>query len=135
MSMTGRCACGELRWRAEGEPLTQGLCHCRSCQRISGSGHIGWITFPEEAVTVSGATRATHRTGGSSRVATRFSCPTCNSTVYGTAEVIPGLLNLYAGSLDDPSQFKPTIAIFVSERPPWDDVSRDLKCFETLPSS
>jgi hypothetical protein len=49
--------------------------------------------------------------------------------------VIGRRLNLYAGSLDDASQFKPTIAIFVRERPPWDDVSRDLECFETVPSS
>lgn len=133
--MTGACACGALRWSAEGEPLTQGLCHCRTCQRISGSGHVGWITFPERAVTITGATRAIRRTGGSGRTAMRFSCPTCNSNVYGTAEVISGRINLYAGSLDDPSQFKPTIAIFVSERPAWDDVSRELKCFETVPSS
>lgn len=135
MPMTGGCACGALHWRAEGEPLTQGLCHCRTCQRISGSGHVGWMTFPESAVTVTGATRPTGRTGGSGRIATRFSCPACNSTVYGTAEVIPGLLNLYAGSLDDPSQFKPTIAIFVRERPAWDDVSRGLECFDTLPGA
>jgi hypothetical protein len=133
MTMTGACACGALRWRAQGEPLTQGLCHCRSCQRITGSGHIGWMTFPEGAVTVTGAMRATRHTGGSGRDATRFSCPICNSTVYGTAEVIPGLINLYAGSLDDPSRFKPTIAIFVAERPPWDDVSRNLQCFDTVP--
>jgi hypothetical protein len=135
MPMTGGCACGALRWRAEGEPLTVGLCHCRTCQRVSGSGHVGFITFLDGAVTVTGETRATRRTGGSGRIASRFSCPACNSTVYGTAEVIEGMVNLYAGSLDDPSQFKPTIAIFVSERPPWDDVSRDLQCFETVPSS
>lgn len=135
MQMTGACACGSLRWRAEGEPLTQGICHCRTCQRISGSGHIGWITYPESAVTIMGDTRSISRTGGSGLVAKRFSCPTCNSTVYGTAEVIAGRVNLYAGSLDDPSQFNPTIAIFVSERPAWDDASRGLTCFETVPSS
>jgi hypothetical protein len=73
------------------------------------------------------------RTGGSGRQASRFACPKCLSVVYGTAEVMPGLINLYAGSLDDPKQFKPTMAIFVSERPPWDDVSRGLTCYETVP--
>lgn len=131
--MTGGCACGALRWRAEGEPVRQGLCHCRNCQRVSGSGHVGWMTFPEDAVTITGATRATRRTGGSGLVATRFACAICSSNVYGLAEVIPGLLNIYAGSLDDPSQFKPAMAIFVSERPPWDDAPRNLPCFDTLP--
>ena len=50
MTMTGGCQCGALRYRAEGEPLIQGFCHCRTCQRLSGGGHVGFICFPEGAV-------------------------------------------------------------------------------------
>jgi hypothetical protein len=131
---TGGCVCGALRWRATGEPMLQGLCHCRSCQRISGSGHVGWIAFPQASVTVTGTTRSASRIGGSGRTATRFSCPACLAVIYGTAEVMPGMINLYAGSLDDPAQFQPTIAVFVGERPPWDDTSRGLICYDTVPS-
>ena len=132
--ITGGCLCGALRYRAEGEPNFQGLCHCRNCQRLSGGGHVGWLCFPETTVTVEGKTHSYATTGGSGRTATRFSCPTCHSIVYGTAEVMPGLINIYAGSLDDTSQFKPTMAIFTRSRPAWDDSSRNLKCFETVPS-
>jgi len=133
--LTGRCACGALKYRAEGEPLMQGFCHCRSCQRTSGAGHVGWLCFQESAVIVEGEKKAYTRVGGSGRQASRFACPVCLSVVYGTAEVMPRMINVYAGSLDDPAQFKPRIAIFVSERPPWDDVSRNLQCFDTVPSS
>ena len=101
MTMTGGCQCGALRYRAEGEPLIQGFCHCRNCQRISGAGHIGFICFPEGAVVVEGATRSYSLTGGSGRTATRYFCPTCHSDVFGRAEVMAGRINLYAGSLDD----------------------------------
>jgi len=111
----------------------QGFCHCRSCQRTSGAGHVGWLCFPESAVTMSGEKTVYTRTGGSGRPASRFACPKCLSVVYGTAEVMPGMINIYAGSLDEPARFKPEIAIFVSERPPWDDVSRGLQCFDTVP--
>jgi hypothetical protein len=84
-------------------------------------------------VTIEGERLAYTRVGGSGRPASRFACLTCQSVVYGTAEVMPGMINIYAGSLDDPAQFKPTIAVFVSERPPWDDVSRGLTCFATVP--
>jgi hypothetical protein len=77
--------------------------------------------------------RAFTRTGGSGKAASRFACPKCLSVVYGIGEVMPGMINLYAGSLDEPARFKPQIAIFVSERPPWDDVSRGLRCFDTVP--
>lgn len=129
----GGCLCGALRWRAEGEPLLQGLCHCRNCQRLGGGGHVGFICFPEEAATVEGETRSHGVTGGSGRVATRYSCPVCHAIVFGRSEVIPGKINFYAGSLDDTSLFKPTMAIFVRSRPPWDDSSRGLTCHETLP--
>ncbi len=130
--ITGGCLCGALRYRAEGEPNLQGLCHCRNCQRLTGAGHVGWMCFDEKTITVEGATRAYATTGGSGRTATRFSCPTCHSIVYGTAEVMPGLINIYAGSLDDTSHFKPQMAIFTRSRPAWDDSSRNLPCFETL---
>lgn len=132
--LTGRCACGALRYRAEGEPLMQGFCHCRSCQRTSGAGHVGWLCFPAGAVTVEGETRIFTRVGGSGKRASRYACPTCLSVVYGTAEVMTDMINLYAGSLDDPARFKPTMAIFVGEKPPWDDVSRGLTCYETVPN-
>ena len=135
MTMTGGCQCGALRYRAEGEPLIQGFCHCRNCQRISGAGHIGFICFPEGAVAVEGATRSYSLTGGSGRTATRYFCPTCHSDVFGRAEVMAGRINLYAGSLDDTAQFQPSIAIFTGSRPAWDMSSRDLRCFETVPVS
>jgi hypothetical protein len=135
MTMTGGCQCGALRYRAEGEPLIQGFCHCRNCQRISGAGHIGFICFAESAVSVEGATRSYSLTGGSGRTATRYFCPTCQSDVFGRAEVMAGQINLYAGSLDDTSQFQPRIAIFTRSRPAWDMSSRQLTCFETVPSA
>src|ERR1700704_2461061 len=135
MTMSGGCQCGAVRYRAEGEPLIQGLCHCRNCQRISGAGHIGFICFPEGAVTVAGATRSYSLTGGSGRTATRYFCPTCHSGVFGRSEIMPGEINLYAGSLDDLSWFKPTVAIFTRSRPAWDTSSKGLTCFETVPST
>ena len=133
--ITGGCLCGALRYRARGEPRLQGLCHCRNCQRLSGGGHVGWLCFEEAAITVEGATRSYATTGGSGATATRYSCPICHSIVYGTAEVMPGLVNVYAGSLDDTAQFKPQMAIFTRSRPAWDDSSRNLTCYETVPSS
>ncbi len=131
---TGGCACGALRYRAEGGPLIQGFCHCRSCQRTSGGGHVGFICFPASAVALQGETKSFTRPGGSGRPASRYACPKCLSVVYGTAEVMAGQINLYAGSPSHPARFKPQIAIFVGERPPWDDVSRGLVCYETVPN-
>jgi len=134
MTMTGGCVCGALRYRAEGEPLLQGICHCRNCQRMGGGGHAGFICFAKDAVTVEGPSRTHGMIGGSGMTATRHACPVCMSLVFGTAEVMPGRVKLYAGSLDDTARFAPQIAIFTRSRPPWDTSSIGLKCFETLPT-
>jgi hypothetical protein len=131
--LTGGCRCGAVRYRASGTPESQGLCHCRDCQRLSGSGHVGFICLPSEAVTIEGETLVRAGMGGSGRTAERHYCPTCLSQLFGTSEIMPGKTNIYAGSLDDPAQFTPQFAIFVRSRPPWDRSSAGLQCFETLP--
>jgi hypothetical protein len=40
---------------------------------------------------------------------------------------------IYAGSLDDPARFHPTIAIFARDRPAWVPLPPGLTVFETMP--
>ncbi len=130
--LTGGCRCGGVRYRATGAPEFQGLCHCRDCQRLSGGGHVGFLCFPSDAVAVEGETILRKGIGGSGRGERRY-CPTCLSQLFGRSEIIPGKTNIYVGSLDDNTQFRPSFAIFVRSRPPWDTSSAELQCFETLP--
>lgn len=37
MSITGRCLCGAVQYELAGKPLPTAVCHCRNCQRQSGS--------------------------------------------------------------------------------------------------
>jgi hypothetical protein len=41
--------------------------------------------------------------------------------------------SIYAGSLDEPGRFRPTIAIFVRDRPDWAPIPEGLTTFETMP--
>jgi len=130
--LTGGCRCGAVRYRATGAPEFQGLCHCRDCQRLSGGGHVGFICFPRDAVAIDSEILARTGIGGSGR-GERHYCPSCLSQLFGASEIMPGKINIYAGSLDEPARFEPQFAIFVRSRPPWDDSSRNLPSFETLP--
>ena len=116
--LTGGCACGALRYRAEGQAMLQGFCHCRSCQRTSGGGHVGWLCFADRDVTVEGATTVYTRTGGSGRQASRFACPVCLSVVYGTAAPAAAFADWQKSRpAAKVSQAKKATALFTMRRP------------------
>jgi hypothetical protein len=67
MPLTGGCHCGAIRYQAEGQALTHGLCHCTDCRRHAGAPMVGWTMYPEGAVTVLKGTPRIYgrrRTGG-----------------------------------------------------------------------
>src|SRR5262249_29659210 len=122
------CLCGALRYEAEGEPLYAGHCYCLDCQKASGSGFIPFLGFASGAVRFSGEARqfVSKSTYGD---ATRNFCSVCGGLVFGGEVGISDSFTIYAGSLDDPSLFKPTIAIFTRSRPPWAIIPPGLKEF------
>jgi hypothetical protein len=46
-------------------------------------------------------------------------CPNCGSGVVAEADVMPGVVLVLAGSLDEPAVFKPSMEIFCSSAQPW----------------
>jgi hypothetical protein len=68
------------------------------------------------------------------REAVRNACAVCGGLVYGGEVGNPEGHTIYAGSLDDPSLFKPSMAIFARDKPDWVVVPPGLALFESLPS-
>jgi hypothetical protein len=130
----GGCLCGALRYEAEGEHYA-GYCCCADCRKASGSGFIGFMGFPADAVRFTFASpprqyRCKSFRGGES---VRNFCPDCGGLVFGGDVGKDDQHTLYAGSLDDPSNFRPTIAIFNRDRPDWVILPAGLMLFETMP--
>jgi hypothetical protein len=117
--LTGGCLCGRVRYTVTGEPVFSGLCHCRSCQRYTGSAFETVIAFPTDAVRVTGELKTFHDTGDSGQPVHRNFCPNCGSGIIAQCEVLPGLTIVLAGGLDDSSAFKPTMDVYWSRVQPW----------------
>ena len=128
----GGCLCGAFRYEAIGVPLFAGLCYCADCRKASGSGSIPFIGFTNSAVRFTGQTRQFKRVADSGREYVHNFCPVCSSMVFG-GNVGEAWLNIYAGSLDDPTLFHPSIAIYTCSRAPWVEVPLGLEIFEKLP--
>ncbi|HVN01737.1 MAG TPA: GFA family protein [Caulobacteraceae bacterium] len=130
---TGGCLCGQVRYVAEGEPTFTGHCYCRDCQRASGSGFIPFMGFPASALTFNGETRRSVVPTGRGGDAVRNHCAVCGGLVFGGIVGVDTEHTIYAGSLDEPSRFKPQIAIFASRRPPWALIPEGLAVFDEMP--
>ena len=129
---TGGCACGAVRYEIRAEPIVMIDCQCRHCQQQSGTGHSSYLTFKAEAA-VTGSATEWHQTGdGGTRKAPAF-CPTCGSPVYLTFPDVPGIIAVRAGSLDDPSRYKPRMVSWASAGQAWDHLDPDIPKFDKLP--
>lgn len=130
---TGRCLCGAVAYRSTGPALFSVVCHCRDCQRASGSGGVPILGVPKASFSCSGPVRQSRVTGGSGLAAVRNFCPACGSLLFGTPESAPEMVTLYVGSLDDTAAFAPTDALFVSQRPAWAALARPLTEHDAMP--
>lgn len=130
----GCCLCGAVRYECSAEPVWSGNCHCRDCQRISGGGYVSTLFVPEDTVTITGEVKYFDKNGDSGHRVTRGFCPTCGSQVFGKPDILPGVLGIRAGSLDNPALYHPTMDIYTASAQPWDVMNPDLPKFPQLPT-
>lgn len=78
---TARCCCGDCRVTVAGEPVLNGLCHCTSCRRRTGSA-FGWSSyFPDDRVVARDGAFAVYARDGASGYARHF-CARCGTTLF-----------------------------------------------------
>ena len=103
-SMTGGCACGRIRFVAEVANDDAYLCHCRMCQRASGSVSLAMVGIEEAAV----RWEREPDWYDSSAIAVRPFCATCGTSLGFRYKNGVGQMDLTVAAFDDPSRFVPT---------------------------
>jgi hypothetical protein len=100
--MEGGCACGRVRYRARVEDDEAYLCHCRMCQRATGSVSIAFKTVAVADV----RWEQEPDWYRSSPIARRPFCRECGTSL-GFAYPDSDRMDLTVASFDDPSRFVP----------------------------
>jgi hypothetical protein len=119
--LEGGCDCRAVRYRMETAPLFVHCCHCRWCQRESGSAFALNAMIESERVTDLGIAPELVDTPSASGAGQRIArCPRCRIAVWSHyAGAGPLISFIRVGTLDDPDPLPPDIHIFTASKQPW----------------
>ena len=119
--LTGGCDCRHVRYRLARAPLFVNCCHCRWCQRASGSAFvINAMVESHEVHLTAGDPVMVHTPSASGRGQNVARCPHCHVALWSHyAGAGPRVKFLRVGTLDEPNHLSPDIHIFTTTKQPW----------------
>jgi hypothetical protein len=128
----GGCTCGAVRYRLVDTPLFVHCCHCRWCQRESGSAFALNAMIEADRVTLlAGAPEPLRTPSASGRGQTIVRCPHCRVALWSHyAGAGPSVSFVRVGTLDAPDAFPPDIHIFTASKQPWVQLSPEALAVE-----
>ena len=134
MEQEGGCACGAVRYRMTAAPLITHACHCRDCQRLTGTAFVTNIWIERRFVEANEATlQSTFVTAGSGKPQEVFRCAKCGTAMWSKYHAAPGdTVLLRAGTLDNPGAVTPDVHIFTRSKVPWLPLPPGARSFEAF---
>lgn len=120
----GGCLCGAIRYVvAAGEIAESGYCHCRACQRQSGSPVVAWFAVPPDRLRY--LKGAPSRFRASPRAAREF-CGNCATYLVFREDDATATVSINTATLDDPSLAPPAFHIYCESRIDWFETADNL---------
>jgi hypothetical protein len=130
-NLEGGCACGNVRYQLISAPMFVNCCHCRDCQRQTGSA------FVINAVIETGRIKLLSREPEPVAVPTEsgrphdiYRCSICHTAVWSDYGRRPALRFVRVGTLDQPAALPPDAHIFTRSRLPWIELPKSVPAFD-----
>ena len=134
MEFEGGCYCGAVRYKASGDAMFKGQCHCRECQYISGGSPNVVMGLAEAGFAYTTGKPAAFSRKDLDSPVTREFCGTCGTHLLAKSPALPGAVLLKVGTLDEPSKFGgPQMAIFTIDSQAFHVVPEGVPSFERGP--
>lgn len=130
----GGCTCGEVRYEVRSKPLIVHCCHCRWCQRQTGTAFALNALIEAEHVRVTrGGVEMLAVASPSGKGQTIARCQSCRIAVWSNY-YMGGLRDyirfIRVGTLDNPDIMPPGVHIFTSTKQPWVQVPANDKMYD-----
>lgn len=134
MDVEGGCYCGAVRYRATGDALFTGQCHCRECQYISGGHPNVVMAMPDAGFAYTAGPPRAYRRSDLADPVTREFCAECGTHLLTRTPKVPGAVLLKVGTFDDPAVFPgPQMVIFAIDKQAFHHVPEGVPVFERVP--
>ena len=132
----GGCTCGALRYETSAQPLRVTVCHCKWCQRRTGTAFAVEAVFNVDQVRFLRGTAASYRhvSDESGRWLLIDFCANCGANIGFTLEAVPGIRTIAAGTFDHPewisSQKQLFRHVFVRSARDWSEIPKGAEQYE-----
>jgi hypothetical protein len=117
----GGCACRAVRYEMTSAPLVVHSCHCRWCQRETGTAFaLNALIEADRVRSLGTGVELVHTPSNSGKGQTIARCPRCRIAVWSHYAGAGALVCFVrVGTLDDPDRWPPDIHIYTASKQPW----------------
>ena len=134
MELQGGCYCGAVRYRATGDPMFKGQCHCRECQYISGGSPNLVMGMPEPGFSYTKGAPKKHQRSDLPNPVTREFCADCGTHLITRTPKLPAAVLVKVGTLDEPAVFGgPQMVIYTVDKQSFHHIPEGVPTFERVP--
>lgn len=131
MVRSGGCHCGAVRYEVSGEPVHNAICHCSDCRASAGAPMVAWLAVKKDQFRLKSGELSTFVSAAGSE---RQFCPRCGTGLFFRNEqVLPGLVDIQAATLDDGDGLVPEVQVQCAERLDWMTRLDEMPEFERFP--
>ena len=129
--LEGGCSCGAVRYRLASPPMFVHCCHCRDCQRQTGTAFVLNALIETDRIELLSETpEPVSMPTESGRPHDIYRCPRCRVAVWSDYGRRPALRFVRIGTLDDPAALTPDVHIYTRSKLPWIALPEDVPSFE-----
>jgi hypothetical protein len=126
--MEGGCHCGAVRYRMMDAPFYVNACHCRDCQKLSGSAFALNAMIEDDRIELLQGALVKDAEGC-------IRCPNCNVLLWASHPMFgENIRFLRVGTLDESEKIVPNAHFFLRSKHPWVTVPAGVRTFDTLPT-
>ncbi len=129
--LEGGCACGSVRYRLDASPMFVHCCHCRDCQRQTGSAFvINALIETDRIALLLGNPEPAAMPTDSGRPHQVYCCPDCRTAVWSEYGGLSALRFVRVGTLDEPTALPPDVHIYIRSKLPWVILPEGIPAFD-----